>query len=235
MDREGYNPLLEKPKGKCILWTGAGSRPTTKRTQLCGVIRRYDRYRGKTVTKTPARYFYEKKHGPLRDGLEIYHICGVSLCINVDHILAGTRSALYKLAYEAGRLKGPPGKPTCKRGHPLTGKNLYVWHNKDGGIRRICRECRNARGREALRKKHGWKPRQPREHPPMHDPKKKCRSGKHRFTKSNTLVYWNSTSKRWGRFCRECTNKRSRVKWRKEKGKGNTIVKYREEWEESYG
>ena len=222
-------------KKDCVLWTGAGSNPNTKSTSFCGVIRRFDPYRGRTITKTAARYYYEQANGPLRPGYEVYHLCATSLCINLKHLLAGTRSAMYKLMVEEGRRYRPPGKSHCTSGHAMTGENLYVWVSKDGVKRRICRECRNKRTREALRKKKGWKPRAKRDHPDMSDPEKPCRRGLHFFTKENTLVYWHTIDKRWRRHCRECMNKRLRLRWRKKHGKGTMINKYREEWLESYG
>ncbi len=284
------------------MWTGAGSSSTIKRTQQCGIIRRYDPRRRRVISKSPARYFYEEKNGSLRKGIEVFHICAQSLCINLDHLIAGERSTLYKWAHEAGRIYRPTPKTHCVNGHALSGENLYIWESRDGHKRRMCRECRNKRGREILRKKHGWKPRQKREHPSLYNktvkatsfrvapffggwsvdkegevlsthrlkadaekvgriaakegqpskleftnragellyrytygiPQTQCPRG-HAFTESNTLVYYNVTEERWNRQCRKCTNKRLRVKWRKEHGKGNMIAKYREEWVESYG
>jgi len=229
------NDLPKVDKKDCVLWTGAGSNPNNKGTQFCGVIRRFDKHRGRIITKTAARYHYEEANGPLRPGYEVYHLCTVSLCINLKHLIAGTRSALYKIMVEEGRRYRPPPKSHCPHGHELKGENLYVWENKAGIKRRMCRECRNKRTREKLRRKNGWNPRVDREHPNMSDPQKMCGKQLHRFTEDNTLVYWNSTDKRWNRHCRKCTNKRLRVKWRKEHGKGSMINKYREEWLESYG
>lgn len=222
-------------KKDCILWTGAGSDPTTNRTQNCGMIRRYDKHRGKVISKTPARYYYEEANGPLRKGMEVYHLCGVSLCYNLKHLIAGTRSALYKLMVEEGRRYRPPAKSHCPHGHKLEGENLYLWTNKAGITRRLCRTCRNTKARESLRAKKGWKPRKKRDTPDMSDPKTLCGKGLHAFTKENTMVYWNATDKRWNRLCRKCANKRLRVRWRQKKGKGTMINKYREEWMESYG
>jgi len=64
--------------------------------------------------------------------------------------------------------------------------------------------------------------------------REKCQQG-HAFTKENTLVYFNKTDKRWNRLCRECSNKRLRIAWRRRKGQGKTVEKYRHEREESYG
>ena len=230
------NDLPKVNKKDCVLWTGAGSKPNNKKGRsFCGVVRRFDKSRGRVITKTAARHYYEEANGPLRPGYEVFHLCGVSLCINLKHVIAGTRSTLYKMMVEEGRRHRPPAKSHCPHGHELKGKNLYVWENKAGIKRRMCRECRNTRTRLALRKKNGWNARVKRDHPDMSDPKKPCMSGLHFFTKTNTLVYYNVTDKRWNRLCRKCVNKRLRVKWRKKHGKGNMIGKYREEWVESYG
>ena len=37
------------------------------------------------------RLFYERKYGPLGEGDELHHLCGVTLCCNPDHVVPFTR------------------------------------------------------------------------------------------------------------------------------------------------
>lgn len=250
-------------EGECILWTGAGSKPSKKKKKPCGIIRRQDKWRKHIIGKTPAKHFWEEHHDqPVPKGMQVGHVCTNSLCINIKHLIVGTQSSLAYMWSAQGRLKKTP-ITHCKHGHAMKGNNIYISWSKNGTEERSCLKCRQRRARNLERKKFNRTPRPKREHPPMHILKptpsdirsfyvfvgkmypklpettiedlvalvdvldKKCRRG-HRFTKKNTLVYYNKTDDRWNRMCRLCANKRFRMVARKKKGFG-AIRKYKKE------
>jgi hypothetical protein len=98
------------------------------------------------------RFFYELLIGPIPNGLTLDHLCRVRACVRPGH--------LEPVTSRENTLRGtnPPAqnarKTHCKRGHPLSGSNLYV--RPRGG--RICRACsrgeyyRNRGRRYPLRK-----------------------------------------------------------------------------------
>lgn len=116
-------PLLH-PQG-CWLWTGAANR--------------YGIYAPKTgVTELAHRLAFMLWKGPIPEGLEIDHRCGVSLCVNPDHLKAVTHwENVIRGNGWAGR---NAAKTHCKRGHLLAGSNLDPRQMIRG--RRVCLECR---------------------------------------------------------------------------------------------
>jgi hypothetical protein len=77
--------------------------------------------------------------GPIPDGMELHHLCGVNACWNPDHLRVVTHAE--NMAFAA--------KPHCKRGHPLSGANLRI-DPRTGA--RICRAC-NAANQRAYRER----------------------------------------------------------------------------------
>lgn len=89
------------------------------------------------------------KVGPLpQKGKELLHSCDNRKCINPNHLRIGTR----KENILDMRMKGrhPTDRQThCKRGHPLSGDNLYATPAsiKYRYRQRICRSCVRLRSR----------------------------------------------------------------------------------------
>lgn len=77
--------------------------------------------------------------GPIPDGLELHHLCGVHACWNPDHLVVVTHAE--NMAFSA--------KTQCKHGHPLSGANLRI-DPRTGA--RICRAC-NAANQQAYRER----------------------------------------------------------------------------------
>lgn len=87
--------------------------------------------------------------GPIPPGLELDHLCRVRACCNPLHLEAVTRrenilrgdgpvrAAASMAAIGARRAR----RPTCERGHQLSGDNLRI--RPDGS--RFCRACRKVR------------------------------------------------------------------------------------------
>lgn len=91
------------------------------------------------------RYAYESLAGPHDAGLELDHLCRVRRCVNPDHLEPVTHrtNVLRGVAPVAKRAR----QTHCRRGHPLTGSNLYI---KPNGTRQ-CRRCHADRERQRYR------------------------------------------------------------------------------------
>lgn len=82
---------------------------------------------------------------------ELDHLCKVKACANPAHLEPVTHQVNFERSL--GELRAAAKlrvKSHCKRGHPLSGDNLYVVP-KTG--ERCCRECRRAEARERYRRK----------------------------------------------------------------------------------
>lgn len=94
----------------------------------------------RTVTMGAHRFAYELLVGPIPEGLEIDHLCFNTECVRPDHLEPVTHAENMRRSREAGRL-GRPCAVRCKRGHVLTGDNLYHYRTANGRTARFCREC----------------------------------------------------------------------------------------------
>lgn len=96
------------------------------------------------------RYSYEYFKGPIPEGLTLDHLCRNRGCVNPDHLEPATdrENILRGTAPSAINAR----KTHCKRGHPLSGDNLYINAGSGG---RACRTCCRVvwqRRREKMRK-----------------------------------------------------------------------------------
>lgn len=83
------------------------------------------------------RLAYERKNGPIPDGLHLDHLCRNTLCVNPDHLepVTAGENVLRGIGFCAINAR----KTHCPYGHPYSGSNLSF--NKSSGSR-ICRTCR---------------------------------------------------------------------------------------------
>lgn len=134
----------EPAKNGCRLWTG--------RVTKLGYGR---------ITVSPGRVArsahivsYETFVGPIPSGLQIDHECH-----NRDLNCAGGNSCVHRRCIEPSHLAAKtPGENTragrngnrskthCKEGHPLSGDNVYMRHDRPGPGRQ-CKACRARRMR----------------------------------------------------------------------------------------
>lgn len=120
--------------GDCLIWTGAvqsrgyGSVGIGGRTHLAH------------------RVSYALNVGPIPDGMQIDHVkdrgCRSRRCINPAHLEPVTPR-------ENVNRTGHGRQTHCKRGHPLSGRNL-VLKQRVGRVERNCRTCRDQLKREWL-------------------------------------------------------------------------------------
>lgn len=80
------------------------------------------------------RFAYEHANGPIADGIEIGQKCKNGLCVNPEHLIAGT----YTDTMIRGNARNSIAlrENTCAHGHPYTPDNTRI----DGAGRR-CRTC----------------------------------------------------------------------------------------------
>lgn len=121
----------------CWLWTGA------RHAKYGHGMFGYNAM-GRNVTRYVHRWVYEQLVGPIPEGLVLDHVrergCTNTNCCNPAHLepVSNGTNTLRGVGPTADRAR----QTHCKRGHPLSGENLYV-HPKRG--HRHCRECSRLR------------------------------------------------------------------------------------------
>jgi HNH endonuclease len=102
----------------------------------------YGHIQDKRRTIPAHRLAYEWARGPILKGMHLDHLCRNRSCVNPDHLEPVT------CRENIMRGTAPPAqnaaKTHCKRGHPLSGENLYL--TRAG--KRNCRTCQANRRKE---------------------------------------------------------------------------------------
>lgn len=75
-DRNPSRPNAPGMRTHCWIWVGARTRHKQPMFRVGGKY-------GKTVR--PARWYWEKKRGPIPDGMQLSRRCGRSMCVRLDH------------------------------------------------------------------------------------------------------------------------------------------------------
>lgn len=113
-------PKRKRMKSRCWVWTGG----------CLSAGYGHFWFEGKTVKAHRAAWFFEHGEWPMKP---LHHLCHRESCVRPSHL----RQMSYKKHNDTHK------KKRCKRGHKLSGKN--VWINPAGA--RVCIECKRMHGR----------------------------------------------------------------------------------------
>lgn len=121
----------------CWLWTGATTGPGY----------------GKTTGVDAHRAAYTIFKGAIPKGKYVLHRCDIKLCVNPDHLWAGTQKENVLDAKAKGMLRGGrKAQKFCLRGHAMEDPNIY--YSKTRGRRaRLCKSCSGVRTKKHQLKK----------------------------------------------------------------------------------
>lgn len=112
---------IPEPNSGCLIWLGAMDSKGYGMVSL-----------SKTKKQLAHRYSYEAAIGPIPPGLDLDHLCRVTLCVNPAHLEPVTNRENNRRALPYRKLK-----TACINGHNLTDGNVYII----AGHRRQCRKC----------------------------------------------------------------------------------------------
>lgn len=122
---------ITEPNTGCWLWIGCTMRNGYGKMTV----------NGKNILAH--RFSYETFVGPIAQGLEADHLCGVRQCVNFRHLEVVTHTE--NLLRGNTSTAANAAKTHCPQRHPYSGENLSL----DNGSRK-CRRCH--RDRERVRR-----------------------------------------------------------------------------------
>jgi hypothetical protein len=135
-----FGPISPIMGSRCWIWDGAETGAGY------GFFKYGSTVRPDGLTSTLAHIFaWQLLRGPVPDGLELDHLCRITLCCNPDH--------LEPVTHRENILRGNGicalnfRKTHCKRGHEFDSANTRFYRTS-----RICRACERDRDRKRQRK-----------------------------------------------------------------------------------
>lgn len=115
---------IPEPNSGCWIWLGQiRANPAGLAYGRLTIGNRFD---GSRRTVSAHRYSYETYKGPIPDGLYACHHCDVSLCVNPDHLFAGTQRENMCDAYRKGRVDPPHNNRKLSREMVLEAAQLRL-------------------------------------------------------------------------------------------------------------
>jgi len=119
--------LRVQQQGDCWIWMGSKNG------------RGYGHVRRRQGNIRVHRLSYRMWVGPIPSWLEIDHLCQTRLCVNPAHLELVTHAENIRRRYQR-----QPAKTHCKRGHPFSSENTYIYvRPAPRGKVRFCRACHN--------------------------------------------------------------------------------------------
>jgi len=212
-----WSKVIQGPNG-CWLWIGS-----TRKNGYGSLTRK----KGTGVTSTVHRFSYTELVGPIPEGHEVDHLCGVRNCVRPEHLEAVTiqenrrrRDIVYRPLVPTDERPIPTySKPTPKNPprRIKNGKPNPNWtppppkpeptHCKNGHEYDVVGWIKNGRGRTcaACRAESSAKQKAKTIRKPCHGTETHCPHG-HPYSPENTYY-----RKRGGRECKTCVNARNRA------------------------
>ena len=135
---ERFLEKIEEFGGGCWEWTGGKTRAGY------GVFW-YMKQKGNSILAHRLSYTVFK--GDIPKGMQVLHSCDNPSCVNPKHLRVGTHSD--NMEDKVARKGGVQSH--CRRGHELSGDNVFI-NSKEGA--RTCKICRENRRRERIRQNH---------------------------------------------------------------------------------
>lgn len=149
--------FIPEPNSGCWLWLGA---TTTHRNFTRGSISRSNK------NEYAARISFELHIGPIPDGRIVCHRCNNAMCVNPEHLYAGTYKSNTDDMMRAGRHRSGRGvgglhrgyvyvappvsfREHCPNGHLIREAGVYR-HPTSGSL--ICRKCKRLANKRAQMK-----------------------------------------------------------------------------------
>lgn len=175
---------IPEPNTGCWLWIGGLRRASSPNWQY-GMFRR----------QAAHRYSLEQKLGRrLTAGEHACHRCDTPLCVNPDHLFAGTATdnAYDMLAKRRHRYNR---RTHCINGHEYTPENIIWRHDRPNS--RICRACLTTEGRRLTAERRAGL-RRARKRTETH-----CDQG-HAYEPNNVHVYRDRVTGKARRICLAC-------------------------------
>lgn len=132
----GPIPTNRPDLGPCMVWTGTRLNGYKGLRFAYGQLNIHDTT-GKVRKILAHRLSYELSIGRIPDGMDLDHLCKVTLCVNPDHLEPVSKRENF------ARGNGNIHKTHCPQGHPYNEANTRYVKGR-WGMARTCKTCENA-------------------------------------------------------------------------------------------